>query len=191
MMQTFRMPSALWLAVRDQAPIRETRPFDALALPAFDTAAIEQLLMRDLPGLRFSCGYNVCRNTCLACHAGSEAWVADGMRRVPPNGRECPFCAQDMSNSAVLAHYRAFFSDDYASLKTNIARLAQTIDQLHSDNGPVAFERARAPRVSAGHSGHGLPIYRKSRSTRRHSPMNGSKLAGSSRMPWRRRSQPR
>jgi wobble nucleotide-excising tRNase len=128
-------------AAREQAPIRETQPFDALALPAFDITAIEHLLRRDLPDLDSSAAQRV-QEHLSRLPRGSEAWVAEGMQRVPPDGRECPFCAQDMSNSPVLAHYRAFFSDEYRRLKASIAGLALTIDQLHSENGPVVFERA-------------------------------------------------
>ena len=78
----------------------------------------------------------------ISMPAGSEAWVADGMRRIPPGGRECPFCAQDMTASPVLTHYRAFFSEEYRALKESIGRLARGIDETHSDNGPIAFERA-------------------------------------------------
>jgi wobble nucleotide-excising tRNase len=128
-------------AAREQAPIRETRPFDALALPAFDTAGIEHLLTSDLPGLDTAAAARVQAHL-SRLPPGSEAWVADGMRRVPADGRECPFCAQDMAASPVLAHYRAFFSQEYRNLKESIVRAAESIDQMHSDNGPVVFERA-------------------------------------------------
>jgi len=128
-------------AAREQTPIREARPFEAITLPAFDNAAIEQVLARDLPGLDAAAVARV-QEHLSRMPAGSEAWVADGMRRIPPGGRECPFCAQDMTASPVLTHYRAFFSEEYRALKESIGRLARGIDETHSDNGPIAFERA-------------------------------------------------
>jgi wobble nucleotide-excising tRNase len=148
-------------AAREQTPIREARPFEAITLPAFNTAAIEQVLARDLPGLDTAAVARV-QEHLSQMPAGSEAWVADGMRRIPPGGRECPFCAQDMTASPVLTHYRAFFGEEYRNLKESIGRLARGIDETHSDNGPIAFERALRT-ASAGRFGRGLPICRKSR----------------------------
>ncbi len=128
-------------AAREQTPIREAHPFDAIALPAFDTAAIEQLLARDLPGLDMAAVARV-QEHLSRMPAGSEAWVADGMTRIPTGGQDCPFCAQDMAASPVLTHYRAFFSAEYRTLKEGISRLAGGINETHSDNGPIAFERA-------------------------------------------------
>ena len=128
-------------AAREQTPIREARLFEAITLPAFDTAAIEQLLARDLPGLDTAAAARV-QEHLSRMPAGSEAWIADGMRRIPTGGQECPFCAQDLIASPVLTHYRAFFSEEYRVLKEDIGRLAREIDETHSDNGPITFERA-------------------------------------------------
>ncbi len=128
-------------AAREEAPIREGLLFDALALPMFDVAAIEHLLMRDLSGLDTAAAARV-QEHLAQLPRGSEAWVAEGMRRVAVEGRDCPFCAQDLTGSPVIAHYRAFFSEEYRNLKASIARLAESIEQTHSGNAPVAFERA-------------------------------------------------
>jgi wobble nucleotide-excising tRNase len=135
----------LLAAAREQAPIRETPTFDAFALPSFDTQAIEQLLLRDLAGLDTAAATRVQQHL-SRLPAGSEAWVADGMRRIAKplaNGKQdCPFCAQDLAGSPVLAHYRAFFGEEYRNLKQSIDRLAAGIHQTHSDNSPVGFERS-------------------------------------------------
>ena len=91
-------------AAREQTPIREAQPFEAITLPAFDNAVIEQVLARDLPGLDTAAVARV-QEHLSRMPAGSEAWVADGMRRIPPGARQCPFCAQDMTASPVLTHY--------------------------------------------------------------------------------------
>jgi len=128
-------------AAREQTPIREARPFEAITLPAFDIAAIEQVLALDLQSLDTAAVARV-QEHLSQMPAGSEAWVADGMRRIPTGGKECPFCAQDMTASPVLTHYRAFFGEEYRNLKESIGRLARGIDETHSDNGPISFERA-------------------------------------------------
>ena len=128
-------------AAREQTPIREARLFEAIALPAFDTAAIEQVLARDLPGLDTAAVERV-QEHLLRMPAGSEAWIADGMRRIPQGSNECPFCAQDMTNSPVLNALPGFSGEEYRLLKDSIGRLARGIDETHSENAPIAFERA-------------------------------------------------
>src|SRR5581483_8333069 len=128
-------------AAREQTPIQEMRPFDAIALPEFDVAGIDQVLARDLPDLDTAAAERVQAHL-AQLPAGSEAWIADGMRRIPTEGRECPFCGQDLAGSPVLTHYRAFFSQEYRALKDDINRLSGRINEVHSDNGPIAFERA-------------------------------------------------
>jgi wobble nucleotide-excising tRNase len=128
-------------AAQEQAPIESARPFEPLELAPFDAAGIERLLARDFQGLDIAAAARVQQHL-ARLPRGSEAWVADGMRRMPADGRECPFCAQDMINSPVIAHYRAFFSDEYRNLKESIAGLLAGIEQTQTDHGPAAFERA-------------------------------------------------
>ena len=127
-------------AAREQVPIQEMRPFDAIALPAFDTTGIERVLARDLPELDTAAAQRVQAHL-AELPAGSEAWIADGVRRIPAHGRDCPFCGQDLAGSPVLTHYRAFFSQEYRALKDDINRLSGRINEVHSDNRPIAFER--------------------------------------------------
>lgn len=127
-------------AAREQTPVQETPLFEGFALPAFDIAAIEGLLTRDLPGLDAAAAARV-QEHLARLPPGSEAWIADGMRRVSPDGRECPFCAQDLHASPVLGHYRAFFGEEYRNLRASIARLTEDIERTHSGNAVAAFER--------------------------------------------------
>jgi wobble nucleotide-excising tRNase len=127
-------------AAREQAPVQSTPLFEGFALPQFDIAGIERLLARDLPGLDAAAAARV-QEHLSRLPPGSEAWIADGMRRIPRDGRECPFCAQDLNTSPVLTHYRAFFGEEYRSLRESIARLAENIEQAHSGNAVAEVER--------------------------------------------------
>jgi wobble nucleotide-excising tRNase len=130
-------------AVKEQEPVRATAPFDALTLPAFDVAAIERLLQRDLPELDATAVARVQAHLAGIGRNG-EAWVADGMERMSqvPVAGICPFCAQDLRGSPVIGHYRAYFSAAYATLKRNVADTLAAIDRTHSDQVPATFERA-------------------------------------------------
>ena len=63
------------------------------------------------------------------------------MQRVAPEG-PCPFCAQDLVGSTLLAHYRAYFSEGYAGLKRSVEELLATVRRAHAGDVPAAFERA-------------------------------------------------
>jgi wobble nucleotide-excising tRNase len=132
-------------AAREQGPVRTTPAFDTLGLPEFDITVIERVLQQDLPALDAASAARV--QTHLAgIGPDAEAWIADGMRRVPQTADApvgpCPFCAQDLSASPVIVHYRVYFSEAYATLKRNVAETLATINRTHGDEAPAIFERA-------------------------------------------------
>ena len=78
---------------------------------------------------------------------GGEAWIADGMTRVPQPTTTggiaiCPFCSQDLAGSAVIAHYRAYFSNAYEQLKRSVSEAVAANTRTHGSDIPAAFERA-------------------------------------------------
>ncbi len=133
-------------AAREQDAIRTTPPFESLSLPKFDLAVIERVLQQDLAAL------DVVTLAQVQAHfarlgEGGEAWVADGMRRLPHGDggmvpETCPFCAQDLQRSPVIRHYRAYFSDAYAALKRAVSATLVVVNRAHGSDVPAAFERA-------------------------------------------------
>ena len=133
-------------AVKEQEPVRDNLLFDALSLPAFDITAIDDVLQQDLPGLDGASAARVQAHLAGIGRDG-EAWVADGMERVGQTragGSDgiCPFCGQDLLDSPVIGHYRAYFSEAYATLKRTVADTLAAIDRTHGDQVPATFERA-------------------------------------------------
>jgi len=128
-------------AARDQASIRNAAAFDSLDLPTFDLASTEALLARDLGSLDMAAVARVQAHL-AGIGAGAENWIADGMRRVQSSGSPaCPFCAQELSGSPLVAYYRTYFSAAYEDLKRVIARAIGDLDSTHSGAVPAAFER--------------------------------------------------
>jgi wobble nucleotide-excising tRNase len=132
-------------AAREQEPIRTTQAFDAFSLPSFDVAAIDRALTADLPSLDAAAAARVQAHL-NELGSGGEGWVAEGMRRVGPQGTgstagTCPFCAQGLAASPVISHYRAYFSDAYADLKRAVSETLETINRAHGGDVPAAFER--------------------------------------------------
>ncbi len=133
-------------AAQDQDAVRTTQIFDALNLPELDLAATEQVLHQDLPAVD-AAALSAVQGHLAGLGQGGEAWIADGIRRMPPGqGTDapgnCPFCAQDLRGSAILRHYRAYFSEAYASLKRAVVNALRTVEQDHSGDVPAGFERA-------------------------------------------------
>ena len=133
-------------AAREREPVRNTAAFESLNLPAFDLVAIENLLEEDLPALDASAAAQVQEHMATLGERG-EQWLSEGMEHLPlsetgaPVG-PCPFCAQDVEGSPVIAHYRAYFSEAYADLKRRIGAALRPIEQTHGGDVPAGFERA-------------------------------------------------
>lgn len=133
-------------AARSSEVIRQEPGFAAFELPPFDVAAINTLLAQDLPGLDAAAAARV-QSHLATLGEGAETWVGDGMHRVAAAsvGKDhavCPFCAQDLGASPVIAHYRAYFSAGYAGLKGAIAEQITQTNMAHGGDVPAAFERA-------------------------------------------------
>ncbi len=133
-------------AAREQDAIHNASSLDLLTLPAFDLAAIEQVLQQDLPALDAATLARV--QTHLAgLGPGGETWVADGMRRIPQGdggavAGTCPFCVQYLQSSPVIQHYRVYFSEAYATLKRTVSDALGAINRVHGGDAPAGFERA-------------------------------------------------
>lgn len=133
-------------AAKAAEAIRAHANFAALELPALDEGQVSALLQRGLPDLDGEAAARVQAHI-ARLGRGGEIWVGDGMHRIaraPANGAEgiCPFCAQDLNASPLIAHYRAYFSEAYADLKQAIADQLEHISRAHAGDVPAAFERA-------------------------------------------------
>lgn len=135
-------------AARAQEPVRNTAAFEALSLPAFDVASIEQVLEQALPELDSAAAARVQAHL-ASIGQNAETWVAEGMERISRNDNgetnesaACPFCAQGLAVSPVIDHYRAYFSDAYEALKRTVAESLAAVVRDHGGDVPAGFERA-------------------------------------------------
>jgi wobble nucleotide-excising tRNase len=130
-------------AARAQDAVRTAPLFETLRIPAFDAEAIDRILQRDLPDLDAAAEAHV-RAHVATLRAGGEQWVSDGMQRLLQGNGEgiCPFCAQDLTRSPLIAHYRAYFSAAYRDLKRAITDALESVQRAHGGDVPAGFERA-------------------------------------------------
>lgn len=128
-------------AVRAQDSIRNAPLFESLSLPLIDTDAIEAVLGREIADIDAGALERVRRHF-AGIGRGGEEWVVAGMDRVPADASSCPFCAQDLAGSTVFAHYRAYFSAEYAALVRAIGEALTQFNRQHGADMQSAFERA-------------------------------------------------
>jgi wobble nucleotide-excising tRNase len=133
-------------AANEQDPVRNTPAFAMLDLPAFDIEEIDGVLGQNLQTLDSAAAGRVHAHL-LTLGQGAETWVANGMGRIPDASEGqltsfCPFCAQDMQDSSVMQYYRAYFSQEYANLKSAVSTAQDSVNFAHGGDVPTTFERA-------------------------------------------------
>lgn len=128
-------------AARQADQIQRYHLFEAITLPEFDLEAIQRVLGRGIANLEAAAALRV-QGHIAGLGARGEEWVASGMTRL--HGDECPFCAQGLETSPLIAHYQAYFSQEYQTLKQEIDRTIQQLDATHSGDMMAAFERSVA-----------------------------------------------
>lgn len=133
-------------AARSADAIRQQATLPPIALPVFDADGIAALLARTLPDLEAEGAAQV-RAHLRSLGRGGEAWLGDGLTRVAGTSAEqdhdvCPFCAQSLDGSRLIAHYQAYFSEAYDRLKSSIIQTGQGITTTHGGDVPATFERA-------------------------------------------------
>ena len=132
-------------AARSADAIRQRPGFQDISLPDFDIPAIDAVLGRTLGDLEADAAERV-RTHLRSLGDGGEAWVAEGMPKIATASERleheaCPFCAQDLRGSALIEHYRIYFSDEYEQLKASIRQTGIGVRNVHAGDIPAAFER--------------------------------------------------
>lgn len=132
-------------AAQAAAAVQAELEFSALGLPAFDIVGINALLARGMANLDANAAAQVQAHL-AQIGANGERWVSDGVAILSDDGKpwvekDCPFCAQSLSGSEIIDHYRAYFSAEYTGLKTDLAAASRELTGTHSGEAPAAFER--------------------------------------------------
>ena len=127
-----------------QDPIRNTPSFQLLQLPEIDLVAIKTVLDSGLSDIDTAATTQVQQHL-QSIGDNAERWIADGMERqnsVQDAGtNSCVFCAQDLSSSPMITHYRAFFSEAYRNHQQSIRTAILSFNQAHSADRVLNFEQ--------------------------------------------------
>ena len=114
----------------------------AFELPDLNIPMVRGILRKSLPDLELEAEEQI-KDHIAALGTGGEKWISDGMRYVANHAGDgdCPFCGQDMSGSALLGHYRAYFSQAYSQLKEAIGAQREEIMTNHGSTVRITFEQ--------------------------------------------------
>ena len=131
-------------ASRQQDTVRNTSELPQLILPGINLTDIEDLLGTGLKDLDSAAAARV-QEHLERIGEGSERWVAEGMERqkslVEDGKNTCVFCAQNLEESPIINHYRAFFSQAY---RDHQQKIQDSIDDFYASHSPdvgLFFER--------------------------------------------------
>jgi wobble nucleotide-excising tRNase len=115
-------------ALSDAAAVKEMPLLSSIEVPSIDAAALSELLSSGIEGLDDDALRNI-RTHFHEIGDRAEDWSADGMRRLAGRGdTRCPFCDRDTNEAALVADFRAYFSDDYSELTTRVAAMTRSIN---------------------------------------------------------------
>lgn len=134
-------------AAGEQDAIRSTPIFDRFTLPSLNEEALASLLADGIEAVDQTDTEKV-QAHCDAIGAGGEGWVADGIKRVPggiehPEGKPCPFCAQDLGASSLVGHYRAYFATAYAAHKQAIEQVSEEFYRRFGSDAQMFYDHER------------------------------------------------
>lgn len=125
--------------LRDVEAIRSTGEFRPFALPSFDLDELVTLLGATLPDIETAAVAAITQHF-SRLGDGAEGWASDGLRYLGAN-EECPFCGQDLAGSALIAHYRGYFSASYAAHKRRIREEREEVASDLSGDRLASFQR--------------------------------------------------
>ncbi len=112
----------------------------AVALPTVDRNAITALVEKSADGIGADVAAVVREHINQHLDNDGENWLAHGARHTGTDNK-CPFCAQDIAGSSLVATIRSYFSAEYRAYTELLSLEIQTIrDQL----GTAAFPHIRA-----------------------------------------------
>lgn len=126
-------------ALKKATEVTEKPVLSKVLLPAFP-AGLEALLAKSLDDVSENAGESIRTHMSLRMQRADEPWLVHGLELV--RGEDCPFCAQSLSGSEILAAYRTHFSEKYQQLKTDIQQLVTQVQDFAEEGTVLALQRA-------------------------------------------------
>jgi len=129
-------------AVTEADAIKRATELEPIAMTALDMASIQATCERNLEAIDSAAAARVEEQLKLL-GSSSSTWLAEGVTKLHADygSRPCPFCTQNTIGVELIDNYRAYFSAEYAQLKSDIAATLAAIEASH---GAAVRERVSA-----------------------------------------------
>ncbi len=127
-------------AVKEADQIKNRAALSQVVLPTSPTA-FETLLSKTIEGIAADAERRVTGQIeAHAMHDRGETWLSEGVGYIQNNA--CPFCGQALDGvAALISAYKAYFSEAYNALQTEVVALRQEIENGFGDRQIAAIER--------------------------------------------------
>jgi wobble nucleotide-excising tRNase len=126
-------------AVKQADQIKSRAALSEVAPPSFP-AEFAGLLGKTIEGIAEDAERHIARQ--IETHTmreRGEPWLSEGLGYIRNNA--CPFCGQSLDGVTLIAAYKAYFSEAYNTLRTEITALRQLIDAAFGDREIARIER--------------------------------------------------
>ena len=107
--------------------VRQHRGFEEIAVPVIPDG-LDDALATTLDGIGNEAERRLKEHVAEIGRPDVERWISSGMDYL--EGETCPFCAQNVSGSDLVAAYRGYFSDAYGALSERVKRLRGEADKV-------------------------------------------------------------
>ncbi|HEY3298707.1 MAG TPA: hypothetical protein VGK34_08645, partial [Armatimonadota bacterium] len=128
-------------ALERSAEIQKTLPLSCLALPQLPDN-FEQLLTKLLDDVSKEAEDLVKGHIGNHAKTGGEQWIAQGLTFF--DSTRCPFCGQDISGFDLIAAYKKFFSEAYASFKKDLFALQEVVEKSLGEAALLKIQKSIA-----------------------------------------------
>jgi wobble nucleotide-excising tRNase len=129
-----------------QSEAIHTRPKLSLVnLPSlsFD---LEKLLAKTVESLSATAEALVREHVTRHLGDNGEGWLADGLKYLGQN--DCPFCGRSLSGVEIIESFRAFFSEEYSRLKSELSTARTKIDSAFGETALLSLQKTLATNQS-------------------------------------------
>jgi wobble nucleotide-excising tRNase len=127
------------VAALDSVAELKAKPILAkVSLPAFP-AGLDAVLSKTLEDVSEDAEASIRAHMAQHMQRPNESWLGEGTRLL--KGNVCPFCAQLIAGSALIALYRSHFAGRYEKLKTEIEQWANRLRNYADQTAVLILER--------------------------------------------------
>lgn len=126
-------------AARQADQIRTRAALSELVLPAISDG-FQVLLDKTLDGVARDAEQRIANQIeAHGMHLAGQTWLVEGLGYVRNDA--CPFCGQGLHGSALIAAYRAYFSEAYSTLRAEIRGMRDSVQTNLGDRAIGTAER--------------------------------------------------